>query len=70
MKDIADVITKVRFMYHSNACSVNNALNQMHIISDEKANERNKNHVTVILADILPRLGKDTSEFFQTETKD
>ena len=60
--DISNVVTKIRFKYHANMLSVNNALNQMHFISDEKAEMKNKHHTMLIFNDILPRMGYDFRE--------
>lgn len=62
---IATFVTKMRLKYHVNAADLNNALNQMHIISDEKAEARNEKHVMTIVNDILPRLGKDVDSVFR-----
>ena len=60
--DIANIVTKLRFKYHANMLSVNNALNQMHFISNEKAETKNKRHTMLIFNDILPRMGYDFRE--------
>lgn len=62
---MATFVTAMRFKYHANATDINNALNQLHIISDEKAEERNKKHVMTIVNDILPRMGYDVEEYFK-----
>lgn len=59
--DIANRIAIIRFKYHANALSINNVLNQLHIISDNTAESRNKNHTMIVFNDILPRLGYDIS---------
>ena len=55
--DISITVTKVRFWYHANLLSINNALNQMHILSNKKAEQNNKKHAMIIFNDIFPRLG-------------
>lgn len=65
MLDIATRVAKMRLNYHANAVSLNNALNQLHIISDDTAEQRNRNHVMIILTDITPRLGKDVEKVFK-----
>ena len=60
-------VANVRLLHHANCCDMNNVLNQLHILSDEKAEEKNKNHVMTIIGDILPRLGKDVSEFYEED---
>ena len=61
---MATRIAKMRLHFHASACDWNNVLNQLHVISDEKAEIRNKNHVMTIMSDILPRLGYDTEAIF------
>ena len=61
------MVTKMRLKFHVEAVDWNNALNQLHMISDEKAENKNKEHVMTIVNDILPRLGKDTKAFFKGE---
>lgn len=56
---LAKLVAKARFIYHTNAVEVVNAANQLHIISDEKAEEMNKNHVMTLFNDVMPRLGFD-----------
>ena len=56
--DIAKCVTKIRFHYHANMLSVVNAANQLHLLSDEKAEEINKKHTMIIFEDIFPRLMK------------
>lgn len=54
--DIATRVAIWRYKYHANMTSVVNVLNQLGILSDEKAEEKNKHHVMTIANDILPRL--------------
>ena len=54
--NIATRVAIWRFKYHANMTSVINALNQLGILSDEKAEVKNKHHVMTIVKDILPRL--------------
>ena len=58
--DIAERVALARFWYHANMTSVVNVANQLHILSDERAEEMNKNHTMTIVNDIIPRLSKDT----------
>lgn len=61
--DMPTLVAKMRLQYHANLLDVNNVLNQLGIISDSKAEQRNKNHTMTIITDILPRIyGKDTIE--------
>lgn len=56
MKDLAHIVAKMRFEYHSSMCSVNSALNQLGIIKDEQAEENNKYHLAQCV-DSLEYLG-------------
>ena len=58
--DIAERIAVMRFWYHANMTSIVNVANQLHILSDNKAEEMNKNHTMTIVNDIIPRLSKET----------
>lgn len=64
---IANKVTKMRFWYHANAIDVNNVLNQLKLRSDEKAEVIGKEHVMIIVKDILPRMGIDTKCLFEDE---
>lgn len=63
--DISERVARMRLVYHSNMVSVVNVLNQLDIIPDDKAEEKNKNHVMTILTDIMPRLGYDVDKVFE-----
>lgn len=63
--DITKRVAKMRLNHHANMVSLNNVLNQLHIISDETAEQRNKDHVMIILTDIAPRLGKNVGALFE-----
>ena len=63
--DIPTKVAKMRFMYHANMLDVNNVLNQMHLMSDEKAEKNNRRHTMTIVNDILPRLGYDVEKAFK-----
>ena len=58
--DIAEKIAVARFWYYANMTSIVNVANQLHILSDEKAEEVNKNYTMAIVNDIIPRLSKET----------
>ena len=62
---LPDAVAKLRYWYHSNMLDVNNALNQLHIISDERADDNNRKHCMTIFTGILPRLGYDVSSIFK-----
>lgn len=64
MVSLCDVVTHARFLYHLNAIDVNNVLNQLRLRSDKKADKRAAEHLTVIVDDILPRLGYDSEKVF------
>jgi len=51
------IIAKVRLYYHANCLDINNALNQLHLMSDKRNEESNKKHAMIIFSDIFPRLG-------------
>lgn len=59
MFSLERLIAKIRLHYHANCLDINNALNQMHLMSDEKNEESNKKHVMIIFTDVCPRLGVD-----------
>lgn len=53
---ISEKVARMRLYYHANVVEVNNVLNQLNIISDEKAEEIAEKHVMLIVNDILPRI--------------
>lgn len=55
--DLPKTVAKVRFHYHAVMLDLNNALNQLRILSDDKAEKNNERHTMTIVNDILPRLG-------------
>ena len=50
------MIAKIRLKYHLNALDLYNSLNQLHLVSDEKAEEANKMHLKKCV-DCYSRLG-------------
>lgn len=54
--DVTKVVAKLRLGYHLNMLDVCNVANQLHLLSDEKANMKNKNHLKECL-DCYERLG-------------
>ena len=58
-KSLSQKVAWMRLKYHANFVEMVNACNQLHILSDDKAEETNKRHVMVVVNDILPRLGID-----------
>lgn len=58
-KSLPAFIAALRFKWHANMVDVVNAANQLHLISDDKAEELNKKHVMTIFTDIIPRIEKE-----------
>ena len=54
--DITKVVAKIRLGYHLNMIDFCNVANQLHLLSDEKADLKNKNHLKKCL-DCYDRLG-------------
>lgn len=54
--DIVRTIAKLRLGYHLNMIDFCNAANQIHLLSNEKADQRNKNHLKECI-DCYERLG-------------
>ena len=60
MSDLSMIVAKIRNWYNINTIDVVNALNQMHILSDERAEELNRKKMMTLIEDIWPRIfGKD-----------
>ena len=55
-KSLPELVTELRFKYHTNMLDVVNVANQLHILSDEKAERMNRNHCMTIFEDLLPRM--------------
>ena len=55
-RSLPEVVAIARFKYHANMLDIVNVANQLHILSDEKAEEMNKHHAMTIMTDLLPRL--------------
>lgn len=51
------IVAKARFYYHACWLDINNTLNQLHLMSDERNERGNAKHVMIIIYDICPRLG-------------
>lgn len=64
---LAKMVATMRYHHHANMVELINVGNQLGIISDEKAEAKNRDHVMVIFNDILPRLGVDTSKLVEDE---
>lgn len=68
--DLPKFVAKVRFKYHANMIDIVNVGNQLHILSDDKAEKLNKNHTMTIFNDILPRIyGKETVDSMMKEVE-
>ena len=67
MFNLPKTVAKIRLKYHMEMLDVNNILNQLGIMSDEKCEERQKYHTMTIFGDIFPRLGWDVSELKKEE---
>lgn len=50
------VVAKMRLYYHANMLDVNNALNRLHLMSNERNAKSNMKHITILINDVLPRL--------------
>ena len=66
-RSFSERIAVMRFHYHSNCIELNNVLNQLRLRSDEKAEEVAKKHTMIVIEDICPRLGVDTTKLFNEE---
>ena len=58
-KSLPERIAIMRFKWHANMIDVVNVANQLHLLSDNKAEQLNKNHVMVMVTDIIPRISKE-----------
>lgn len=54
--DITKVVAKLRLNYHLNMIDICNVANQLHLLSDKKAELKNKNHLKACF-DCYERLG-------------
>ena len=63
------MIAKIRLKYHLNALDLYNSLNQLHLVSDEKAEELNKMHLKKCV-DCYSRLGTILPKEFLDFAKD
>lgn len=55
-RSLPETVAIARFKYHSNMLDVVNVANQLHILSDDKAERLNKKHCMTIVEDLLPRI--------------
>ena len=53
---LADIVAKILIHYHANCVDITNCLGQLHLISDEEWEERNKKHVMALIQN--PQINK------------
>lgn len=58
-KSLPEFIAALRFKWHANMIDIVNVANQLHLLSDDKAEELNKRHAMTIFTDIIPRIEKE-----------
>lgn len=63
------IVANIRFWYHANCLDINNTLNQLHLMSDERNEASNAKHVMIICNDVFPRLGIDMTKFMESQEK-
>ena len=61
--DIIKAVAKLRLVYHLNMLDFCNVANQLHLLSDEKADLKNKHHFKECL-DCYDRLGYELPKIF------
>ena len=67
-RDLPKLVALFRFQYHANMLDVVNVANQLHLLSDEQAEMKNKKHAMIIVYDLLPRIsGKSLEEIFKKD---
>lgn len=49
MFSLSDMLAKFLIHYHANCIDITNCLGQLHLISEEEWDERNKNHVMALI---------------------
>ena len=62
--DITKVVAKARLHYHLNMVDICNVANQLHLMSDEKAERANRDHTKKIF-DCYMRLGVEFPDFIK-----
>lgn len=60
--DITKVVAKARLEYHLNMIDICNVANQLHLLSNDKADRANENHLKKVL-DCYERLGVQLPRF-------
>jgi hypothetical protein len=51
------IVAKVRLYYHASWLDINNTLNQLHLMSNERNERGYAKHAMIVINDICPRLG-------------
>ena len=67
--NVPETVAKIRLKYHLSMIDLVNAGNQLHFISDEKANNANKNHLKNCI-DCYERLGVKMPKVFADFAKE
>lgn len=67
--DITKVVAKLRLSYHLNMIDFCNVANQLHLLSDEKTELKNKNHLKECV-DCYGRLGYNLPKCFRDFAKE
>ena len=62
--DVTNVVARLRLGYHLNMIDFYNVANQLNLLSDEKADLKNKNHLKKCL-DCYERLGYNLPKEFR-----
>ena len=53
---LSEILAKIIVQYHAIGVDITNCLGQLHLISEEEWNERNKNHVMALVRN--PQINK------------
>lgn len=53
---LSEILAKIIVQYHAIGVDITNCLGQLHLISEEEWNERNKNHVMALIKN--PQINK------------
>lgn len=67
--NIPVAIARIRLKYHMNMLDVYNSLNQLHLVSDEKADNANRDHFKKCI-DCFTRLGFKLPKEFNDFARD
>lgn len=69
MFSLEKIVATIRLHYHANVIDINNTLNQLHLMSDERNEESNCRHCMILATDVWPRLGVYISRFTKDEAE-